>query len=156
MLWMHRPLDEPLRLKSRPYVVLCGALLTHHVRGVPFVFSTDVLQQIRVHLNGFSYLDRPRLCVSFGIVDGHFDFQLPEVWPPESLRNFGGAGERGAVVVGPQSIAEASRLHHQSVPVPLSRGVTQPRGLRIGEHRPPIGEDLTLPLRAVSRTGMLL
>jgi hypothetical protein len=32
------------------YVVLCGALLTHHVRGVPFVFSTDVLQQIRVHL----------------------------------------------------------------------------------------------------------
>src|ERR1700680_3244930 len=120
-------------------------LLTHHMRDVPFAFRADVFEQIRVEHDGLIHLDRPWLGVCFGIVDGHFDFQLPEVRPPEPFSHFGGAGQRRAVVVGPQALPEASCLHHQSVPVPLSRRVTKPRWLCIAEHGPSVGEDLPEP-----------
>src|ERR1700681_1897337 len=48
------------------------ALLTHHMRDVPFAFRTYVLEQIRIEHDGLFHHDRPGLGICFWIVDRHF------------------------------------------------------------------------------------
>src|SRR6266849_2363958 len=101
--------------------IQCTRLLPHHVRRVLFTFETHVFEQVRIQNNRVRQLHRPRLGVSFRIVDGHLDLHGPEVHAPEALRNARRVGERATIVVGPQAIAEPVGLDYQSVALPRAR-----------------------------------
>lgn len=87
---------------------------------VSFVLRTNKIDQIRIGLEQLIHLDRPRLGVRLGIVDGDLDFQTPEVQPAEPLSDFACVRQRVGVRVEPNPVAKADRYVYQPVAVPFS------------------------------------
>src|SRR5665213_2193945 len=123
-------------------VAIILVILFHQVWTVFLILDAVIIQQIRVGFQKLRKFHRPRASVCLGIVHRDLNLQLPEVHPPDPLRDFRRLRQRAAVRIQPQVIAKAAGLHYQRVSVPFPRRVADPGRLWIRWQRPSVRENL--------------
>src|SRR5881397_2696092 len=99
--------------------------------------NADELDEFIIKQDALLHGNSPRLGVSFGIVNGDFDLQIPEIWPMESLGDFRRIGQRVADDIQPTLVDETARLNHESIAFPSSDRVSIPPRLGVGAGQGP-------------------
>ena len=127
-----------------PHLALFTYLLTDHMFYIFFVLAADILSDVVACIELGRARDFPGLGVSSWIVDGEFDFEMPQIGPPEALDDVHLFGVGMAHVIEPGSIVEADAVDYQRVAFPMSDGMPHPHGIRIFGMTASVQEDLAM------------
>ena len=115
---------------------------SRQVRGVLFVFGTDVLDHIRVRKKLLDEIDRDRPGENFRVCNRHDDIEMAKISPLEALFDTHVLAVPMAAGVQPTEIVESYRVDYQSISVPLADGISQPCRRCIRRKLAAVGVDL--------------
>src|SRR5262249_7487742 len=107
------------------------------------VFVADSFHEFPLGQQTHLLHKRPRLCVSFSVVDRDFNIHVAEIFPAESLDDVERFGCRLALLIQPELSIETLRVHNERVALPLASRISQPAGGRIFRDFPSIEKNLT-------------
>src|SRR5437867_7394678 len=99
--------------------------------------NADELDHFLVQQDALLHGNGPWLRVRFLIVNGDFDFEVPEVWPAKSFGYFRSISQRIADDIEPTLVDETIRLDDERISVPFSYRVSIPPRFRVGTRQAP-------------------